>query len=348
MAEVYRAAVIGTGRIAGSIDDEVRGVPGMIFPYSHAGTYETCERTTIVAAADVLPDKLQEFCTRWEVPHAYSDYRELIERERPDIISVTTRPAAHRDIVVFAAEHGVRAIWCEKPLCCSMAEADEMVAACQQHGVKFNLGANRRYGPFYHQVRTLIESGAIGELRSVACYAAGSLLWSHSHATDLLLLLAGDPAVEYVQGTTSTALDDYADNRLDADPSLYSAYIHFAGGVHGYMLATLGYDWEVTGSTGKIRINNDGREVELRQQAGQWKQLTVQPTPELARGSGALSCLEDLIEALDTGRETTGPIDLARRSQELLMGIITSHGQGGARVTLPLADRTLYVGKPDW
>lgn len=348
MAKEYRAAIIGSGRIAGSIDDEVRDMPGMIFPYSHAGTYEACDRTTLVAASDVVEDKLQEFCTRWEIPRAYSDYRELIEREQPDIISVTTRPGAHRDIVIFAAEHGVKAIWCEKPLCCSMAEADEMVAACQQHGVKFNLGANRRYGPLYRQIRTLIAGGLLGDLQTVSCHAAGSLLWSHSHASDLLLLLAGDPEVDYVQGTVSAAIEDYADNRLDSDPSIYSAYIHFATGVHGYMLATIGYEWEITGATGKLRALNDGKYVELRQQSGRWKQLEVMPSPELPQASGALKCLEDLVEALDTGRETMGPIDLARRSQELIMGIVASHGQQGARVTLPLDNRALYVGKADW
>lgn len=348
MTRQYRVAVIGCGRIAGSIDDEVRGMPGITFPYSHAGTYQACDRTMLVAASDVIEDKLQEFCRRWEIPQAYSDYRELIEREQPEIISVTTRPAAHRDVVVFAAEHGVKAIWCEKPLCCSMAEADEMVAACERHGVKFNLGANRRYGPLYRHVRALVEQGLIGDLQTVSCYAAGSALWSHTHAADLLLMLAGDPQIDYVQGTVGAAVEDFADARVEVDPPIYSAYVHFANGVHGYILATIGYEWEVTGSTGKLRVFNDGQGIELRQQAGPWKQLEPAPPPDLPRESGALKCLEDLVEALDTGRATLGPIQLARRSQELIMGIVASHGRQGARVPLPLADRALYVGKADW
>jgi predicted dehydrogenase len=348
MAREYRAAIIGCGRIAGSIDDEVRDMPGMIFPYSHAGTYQACDRTDLVAASDVVADKLEEFCKRWEIPHAYADYRELIEREHPDIISVTTRPAAHRDIVVYAAEHGVKAIWCEKPLCCSMAEADEMVAACERHGVKFNLGANRRYAPLYRAIRAQIAQGLIGELQAISCHAAGSALWSHTHSSDLLLLLAGDPAVDYVQGTVGADVEDYADNRVEVDPPIYSAYLHFSTGVHGYMLASISYDWEVAGSTGKLRILNDGQQIELRRQAGRWKQLEVVPAPVLPQASGALKCLENLVEALDTGSATQGPIALARRSQELIMGIIASHGQQGARVALPLNNRDLYVGKADW
>ena len=348
MAREYRAAIVGCGRIAGSIDDEVRDYSRIIFPYSHAGTYQACGRTRLVAAADVVEDKLREFRARWDIPQGYTDYREMIERERPEIISVTTRPATHREIVVFAAEHGVKGIWCEKPLCCSMAEADAMVEACEKHGVAFNLGANRRYGPLYRRLRALIEEGVVGELRAIVSYGASSALWGHTHTSDLLLMLAGDPAVDYVQGTVGAEVDDYADNRVDVDPVVHSAYVRFATGVHGYLLATIGYDWEVTGSTGKLRALNDGGTIELRQQTGKWKQLEPQAPPDLPDGSGALACLEDLVEALETGRETLGPIELARRSQELVLAIVASHGRGGARVPLPLDNRALYVGKRDW
>lgn len=348
MAQTYSAAIIGCGRMGGSIDDEVRDNPDMILPYSHAGTYQACPRTSLVAASDVLAGKLQDFCRRWEIPRAYTNFRELIDSERPEIISVTTRPASHCDIVVYAAEHGVKAIWCEKPLCCSMAEADTMVAACEQHGVKFNLGVNRRYSTVYREARRLIAEGIVGDLRTVIGYCAGSALWSHTHAADLLLLLAGDATVEYVQGTVGAAEADYADNQVEVDPSIDSAYVRFAGGIHGYLLATLGYEWEVTGTSGKLRLLNDGQSAELRRQSGLWRRIETVPPPVFERTSNALNCLNDIVAALDSGGATHGNVQLARRSQEVIMGIIASHGQHGARLPLPLANRDLYVGKRDW
>lgn len=348
MAHTYSAAIIGCGRMGGSIDDEVRHSTSIIFPYSHAGTYRACPRTTLVAASDVLDDKLHAFCQRWNIPRPYADFRELIDREQPEVISVTTRPASHRAIVVYAAEHGVKAIWCEKPLCCSMAEADAMVAACEQHGVKFNLGVNRRYSTVYREARRLVAEGIVGEQRTVIGHCAGSALWSHTHASDLLLLLAGDRNVEYVQGTVGADEADYADNQVEIDPSIDSAYVRFAGGIHGYLLATLGYEWEVTGTTGKLRLLNDGQTVELRRTGGAEKQLEVVSPPPFERTSSALNCLNDLVAALDSGGATQGNVQLARRSQEMIMGIIASHGQQGARVALPLANRDFYVGKRDW
>ncbi|MFP6647197.1 MAG: hypothetical protein VCF24_27085, partial [Candidatus Latescibacterota bacterium] len=51
------------------------------------------------------------------------------------------------EIVVFAAEHSGRAIYAEKAMAASLDEADVMVAACEEHGVFFNMGTNRRWDP---------------------------------------------------------------------------------------------------------------------------------------------------------------------------------------------------------
>ena len=130
----YRVGVVGCGRMAGSIDDEMpAGYPGL--PYSHAATYAAIEDTDVVAAADPAEQKLEAFCKRWEVPGKYADYRQMIEKERPDIVSVCTRQPLHAEVTVFAANHGVRGVYCEKAMASSMAEADAIVNALEQNGV---------------------------------------------------------------------------------------------------------------------------------------------------------------------------------------------------------------------
>src|SRR5690606_10682872 len=111
---------------------------------------------------------------------------------RPEIVSVCTRPGDRAEIIEFAVQAGARAIYCEKPLCASMEDADRIVAACEWAGVAFNMGTNRRFLPAYRRLRKEVAGGLLGELRCVTANCAGNVLWSHSHAADMLLMLAGD------------------------------------------------------------------------------------------------------------------------------------------------------------
>ena len=122
---------------------------------------------TLIAVSDVLSEKVKAIQERYNVPEGYTDYREMILKEKPDIVSIATRPATHAEITVFAAENGVKGIYCEKPLCCSMEEADAMLEACEKHGVKFNYGTQRRYMPIFQKMRELIDQGELGEIQAV-------------------------------------------------------------------------------------------------------------------------------------------------------------------------------------
>ena len=146
--ENYRAAVIGCGRIGGFIDNEVVGNPSITLPYSHAAGYTHVDRTRLVACSDLRPEILDAFGEKYDVAHEhrYSDYEEMIEREQPDIVSVATQPEQHAEVTLFASTHGVRAIYCEKPMAASMAEADAMLDAVEANGVTFNHGYESKVG----------------------------------------------------------------------------------------------------------------------------------------------------------------------------------------------------------
>ena len=74
---------------------------------------------------------LEVFGQRYGVgkDHLYTDYKELIAKEQPDILSIATQPEQRAEIAIYAAEHGVKALYCEKALCASLPEADAMVEA---------------------------------------------------------------------------------------------------------------------------------------------------------------------------------------------------------------------------
>jgi predicted dehydrogenase len=323
-----------------TIDDEVKD--GL--PFSHAAGYTAVENIDLVAVSDVVPEKVENIQKRYNVPNGYTDYREMIQKEQPDIVSIATRPATHAGMTIFAAENGVKGIYCEKPLCCSMEEADAMVAACEANGVKFNYGTNRRYQPLYWKMRELIASGEIGDLQCVICHCGVSAAqWMHTHTSDMMMYLAGDAEIEFVQGAITANDSDWEGNRLNTDPGIPMGYVKFKNGVPGYQLAAGGYEFEVSGSKGKLRTFDNGSVLQCRM-SGKQPYLIEGIQPD----RGTVNCIKDLIQAISTGGETRGNIQLARRSQEMILGFVESHRQGGKRVTLPLENRSLYVGRKDW
>lgn len=344
MANQYRVCIVGCGRMGGTIDEEVKDGPYGNLPYSHAAGYTACERTTIVAAADIVEEKAKYVCSKWNIPKVYTDYRKMIEKEQPDIISVATRPGNHAEITIFAAEHEVEGIYCDKPLCASIEEADAMYEVCNKYEVKFNLGTQRRFTPGYIKMREIVESGEIGERRSVIAYSGGSALWSYTHAADMLLFLAGDSEVNYVQGNVAVDDADFEDNRTESDPNIIMGYIRFKNGTNGISIPGTAYEFEVNCSNGTVRSLNNGLGFQLRKQQGHSKIVEVD-FPSFEQKSGTVGCIEDIVEALDTDRETKGNIRLARISTELTFGIVDSQRQKGARVYMPMENRSLYLGR---
>lgn len=163
----YRAALIGLGRIASTIDDEVQGNPAVMLPYAHMACYREVPSVEVVAASDTYAEQREAFGQRWGVDRLYVDYREMLERERPDIVSVATSAAPRPGIVMDCAKAGVRVIYAEKPIAFSLAEADEMISTCHEYGAKLAIGCTRRWDANWNQARAIINDGGIGPVLQV-------------------------------------------------------------------------------------------------------------------------------------------------------------------------------------
>ena len=344
----YRVCLVGCGRMGATIDDEIADSKRDVWiPFSHAAGYVACEQTELVAVCDVDQTKAESIRKRYGVERAYTDYREMIREMKPDIVSIATRPDAHADATVFAAENGVRGIYCEKALCNSMLEADRMQAACNASSAAFNYGAQRRYMPLYRAMRELATSGQLGDLEvTTGCHGGASAAqWGHTHTVDVLMFLAGDPEVDFVQGMANFDPGDVKDGRIQGDPGIPAALVRFSNGVWGHVLGRSGSDFEAIGKLGVARTRNDATGHWLRVE-GSGKNLSLEeaPFPEHNSDSGTLNAIREVVAELDGGPRTSGNIDVACRSQEMIFGILESARRSGARVSLPLEDRTLTVG----
>ena len=154
----------------------------------------------IVAVADENEPGRNAALKRLGAKNAYADYRAMLKKERPNIVSVADRHLdQHRDMVLACAEAGA-SIFLEKPMCRTLAEADEMVAACEKHHVKLAIAHQTRYSPRLTRVKEMIAAGQLGEILELrgrgkedTRVGAQDLMVLGTHIMDLMRFVAGDP-----------------------------------------------------------------------------------------------------------------------------------------------------------
>ena len=210
--KTYRTAIIGMRGIGSSVaKPPPNPVLGQLIPASHVENYALLPQTELVAVCDLVPDLLEGFRRDFgeALPNVktYADYREMLSKERIDILSVATSDHIHAQMTIDGVEAGAKAILCEKPIATTLADADRMIEVCERAGVPLMIHHNRRWEPEYQQARELIRSGEIGELRLVFATLGGPramLFRNGTHLIDLLCFFAdADPA--WVMGD----LDDH-------------------------------------------------------------------------------------------------------------------------------------------
>lgn len=358
----YRVAIIGTGRMGGLIEDEIEA-GSFSKPYSHFCAYAAIAETEVIAIANRGSERMQRFATRFGVTNTYVDYQTMIEKERPNIVSITTPSFARAEPILFAAEHGVRGIYAEKGLCASLAEADRIVAACKANQVAFNWGALRRHHDGYKKVQAAIARGDIGEPSCATIYFYTDLIKHHPHTLDLVSMLLGDPKPLWVEGRLIEPGDpfDPAPRRAHpvydpqghrylpspgyeiGDPMVGFFRVGFEGGREGLFIPRRGsFDIDVHGAEGRASAKENGGEFRISRTNA--KTQTSEETIFRPTGESPTMCtIRDIIRQLETGEPTKGNIDITMQSVEAQFGLAHSHLQGGARIALPVADRSLYV-----
>lgn len=193
----YRAAIIGTGAIAN---------------YHIQALNEMKERVEVVAAVDVLRERVEAYSTAYAIPRFYTDASEMLEKEHPDIVHIATPPSTHYELIIHALEAGAWVL-CEKPLCTSLAQLDHIAAVEERTGKYCSSVFQWRFGSGAQHLKRLIQTGGLGRplvgicqttwFRDHAYYrvpwrgkwsteGGGPTMGHGIHAMDLFLWLLGD------------------------------------------------------------------------------------------------------------------------------------------------------------
>ncbi len=359
----YRAGVIGhTGRgnYGHGLDIAFVGLPGV----------------DVLAVADPDETGRQRAMARTGAPRGYADYRALLETERLDLVAIGPRHVDQHEAMLLAAIHaGVKAIYCEKPFTRSLDEADRVLAAADERGVKIAVAHQNRAFPAPRLARELIAQGKIGRLRAIRAFGkqdrrggGQDLMVLGTHMMDLMRLFAGDArwchARVTQQGRDATPADVRPGDEgigLIAGDDVMATY-GFDHGVTGSYESTQADDasqgnyfrLELCGTGGIVAIWSSAthpvylypRPFALPDRAGDWRALPVEPLPMPAgapEGAGDMhpanqALVRDLLAAVEHDRRPLSSGHDARAALEMILAVYESHMHGN-RVRLPLAER---------
>ncbi len=246
MSKTYRIGIIGVGGIADS----------------HAAAVGDLPHAKLVAGSCRTEEKGRKFADKYKCAW-YPTYEAMLEKEKPDVVLVTTPSGAHLEPVKACAARGIHVL-CEKPLEITTARVDEMIAAARKGGIQLGGVFQSRFEPVLQRVRDAVAAGRFGSLslamittpwwRDDAYYAphrwqgklaldgGGALINQTIHGVDALQWVVG--AAPDLRGAANPVAEVFAYTAKRAhDPKLIEvedtavALLRFRNGALGQVLA---------------------------------------------------------------------------------------------------------------
>ena len=324
-------------------------------------------QTKIIAVADADPQGLADAAKRLGGVEAFSDYKAMLAKAKPDIAAICPRHIhEHRDMVIAAIEAGVKGIYIEKPFVRTLAEADEIVKLCTDKGVRVAIAHRNRYHPVVDVVKQLVASGEIGELKEVRVRGkqdqrgGGLDLWVlGGHGFNLATLFTGPTvsceATILVEGRLATQADIRPGDEgvgLIVGDEVHARY-ETKSGIPLYFDSKKGswtkgtpFGARLIGTKGVISLQIDEEPLAILERDGQKTPITTagigqaEPIKDIKLVNGGHhGAIRDLLAAIADKHEPLCGPEAGRETVELTLAVFASFAAGGKKVTLPLADR---------
>jgi predicted dehydrogenase len=352
--KAYRACVIGhTGRgnYGHGLDVCFQGFPNIRV----VGLADPVEKGREAAAQRVKPER------------SYADWREMLSKEKPDLVSIGPRWVEERvEMFTACAQIGAH-VYSEKPMALSLADADAILAACDKAGVKTAFAHQNRPLASTLHAKKAVDDGLIGDVLEMrargkedARAGGEDMAVLGTHCMYLMRLFGGD--AQWVSARVQQDGRDVTrdDRRPATEPlgpvagtSIHATFA-FAKGVQGHfasqaqekgagnrfgvsIFGTKGAISFGPGSLGKVLYTPD------RLWHGAWGPLPGNPSQGESAAEGNRLLLEDLLRCVERGGEPMASGRESRATLEMIHGVYASH-LAGSRVALPLKERTHPLG----
>lgn len=354
--EKIKYALIGCGRIA---------------PNHLAAFCNNWADLELVALCDIVNENIENLLTACNIPgqdkqliHRYSDYKELLQKEKPQLVAIATDSGSHAEIAIDCIEAGSNLI-IEKPIALSLEDVDQIIELAKKHQVMVCACHQNRFNKSIQKIRTTLEAGKFGRLfhgtahirwnRGENYYTqapwrgtwekdGGALMNQCIHNIDLLRWMMGDEIEEVFAYT-----DRLAHPYIEAE-DLGLALIKFKNSAYGVIEGTtnvypsnleetlyiFGEKGTVKAGGKSVNIIEEWRFADNDENAEEVKEKFTENPPNVY-GFGHTPLYKDVIESLRTGRKPYIDAEAGRRALELVLAIYKS-AKEGRPVKLPLYD----------
>ena len=348
--KIYRAAAIGhTG--AGN--------------YGHGLhiAYKNIENVEFIAVSDPDEAGREKAVAEAGALRSYADYRDMLEKETLDIVSVCPCwVTEHLAMVTACLEAGCN-VYCEKPMTGSLAEGDKIVETAKAHGLKVAVAHQAVYLPATHAIKQMLTEGKIGTVQAI--YASGKqdrrgggedMITLGTHLFNMMRFFAGDVAWMQSHVTKDGKEVTYGDDHEPTEPigpvagDCVNSYFAFESGVSGFFQSrkdqagTGRYGMEIVGSEGTFSLRGDVANRLMvypypvlvpSNPAQEWEAIDLDDTP-FFRGN-ELAIL-DLIDAIENDQKPISAAEDAVAALEMILGAYESQ-LTNQRVPFPIANR---------
>ena len=319
----------------------------------------------IVALCDIVQDNIEYILLKFNIAKPickYTDYKEMLVKEKPELVAIATESGKHAHIALDCIEAGCNLI-IEKPIALSIKDADAVIKKAEQKGVKVCVCYQNRFNKSIQKIREAVEAGRFGRLlygtahirwnrgkdyykqakwRGTWEQDGGALMNQCIHNIDLLCWMMGNEMVE-VFGMKDNLIHSF----IEAE-DIGMALIKFSNGSYGIIEGTtnifpnnLEETLYIFGEKGTVKAG--GKSVNIIEE---WQfadnlddseevKAKYHENPENVYGFGHNPLYADIIEAIKTNREPYVTARDGRKSLELVLAIYKSAVEGKS-IKLPL------------
>jgi predicted dehydrogenase len=319
----------------------------------------------LVALCDLIPDKIDAAITQFrlsEKVHKYTDYQEMLQKEKLDLVAIATESGKHAEIALICIKEGCNLI-IEKPIALSLEDADAIIQTAKEKNVLVCACHQNRFNKSIQKMRGAVEAGRFGRLfygsahirwnRGEEYYKqapwrgtweqdGGALMNQCIHNIDLLRWMMGNEIIE-VFGMTDKQNHEY----IEAE-DIGIALIKFKNGSYGIIEGTVNIypknleeSLSIFGETGTaIAAGTSVNRIDVwqfKEESG----ITVEESektnenPPTIYGYGHNPLYTDVIDAIQNNREPYVTAEDGRRALELVLAIYKSAAEGKS-ITFPL------------